>query len=130
MSKVLAQILRFKDQLRGVIKSPGDPQLNVLLEMAEMADSMKPRGKRIKQLTRDTSDIIAHTCRGLVDIANHLLLEGTDFCYTWMVLPRIQLKNVLGSYARVSSGTYFINAKSVIEKSAHPTCKACLAVRP
>ena len=47
--------------------------------MAEMADSMKPRGKRIKQLTRDTSDIIAHPCRGLVDFANHLLLEGTDF---------------------------------------------------
>ena len=40
---------------------------------------MKPRGKRIKQLTRDTSDIIAHTCRVLVDLANHLLLEGTDF---------------------------------------------------
>ena len=44
-----------------------------------MAASMKPRGKRIKQLTRDTSGIIAHTCRGLVDLANHLLLEGTDF---------------------------------------------------
>ena len=90
--------LRFKDQLRGVIKSPDDPQLNVLLEMAKMADSMKPRGKRIKQLTRDTSDIIAHTCRGLVDFANHLLLEGTDFLDG---LPQIQLKNLLGSYARV-----------------------------
>ena len=30
--------LRFNDQLRRVIKSPDDPQLNVLLEMAEMVN--------------------------------------------------------------------------------------------
>ena len=59
--------MRFEDPQRAPIRSPDDPRINFLLEIADMADTMKSSGKRYKKCTKDTATALAHTCRGFVD---------------------------------------------------------------
>ena len=60
---------RFKDTLRAVMRSPDDPRLDFLIELADMADKMTNTAtKRIQHLTRDTGRALSHVCRGLVDL--------------------------------------------------------------
>ena len=65
----------YKDVDRAEIRSPDDPRLNVLLEIAEMADSVKKSSSanRYKKFTKDISTALAHKCRALVDLVKHLL---------------------------------------------------------
>ena len=65
---------RFNDTDRAPIRYIDDPRLTFLLNLADVADSMKGTAKsRVKQLTRDTSLALAHTCRAFVDLTIHLL---------------------------------------------------------
>ena len=47
--------IRVKDDLRGVIRSPDDESLKILLQIADMSDKLKGKSKRERQLTKDTS---------------------------------------------------------------------------
>ena len=58
---------RFNDTLRAVMRSPDDPRLDFLIELADMADKMTNTAtKRIQHLTRDTGCALSHVCRGKV----------------------------------------------------------------
>ena len=51
-----------------------DPRLDTLLEFGAMCRKMiSTTGKRVKQITRDTSLAIHQTCNGLVELTRHLL---------------------------------------------------------
>ena len=57
------------DPLRAVIRMPDDPRLQLLLDVASMADGMKPKeSPRFNSLTHDTSKFLSHICRGAVDL--------------------------------------------------------------
>ena len=109
--------VRYRDLDRGVLRSPNDAQLDFLLEVALMADEMKPptaKG-RLCQLTRDTSKMIAHTCRGLVDLSLNLLNDKRSYVILgWFSTD--PLEKTFGQLRQGCGGTYFISAQSVLEK--------------
>ena len=107
---------RFRDESRNVIRSSDDINLKKLLAIATMAENMKPTsGKRVRQLTRDTSNALSHTCRGLVDLSCHLLSSGNEYVILgWFSIDPIE--EWFGKLRKSSGGTYFITTKSVIEK--------------
>jgi hypothetical protein len=107
---------RFRDESRNVIRSSDDINLKKLLAIATMAEYMKPTSsKRIRQLTRDTSNALSHTCRGLIDLSCHLLSSGNEYVILgWFSSDPIE--KCFGKLRQGSGGTYFITAKSVIEK--------------
>ncbi|XP_065668955.1 uncharacterized protein LOC136088647 [Hydra vulgaris] len=76
---------------------------------------MKPTGKRVKQLTLDTSNAIAHSCYGFIDLVETLLSNGANYVLLgWFSTD--PLEKAFSKLRQGSGGTYFINAKSVIEK--------------
>ena len=117
--------IRLKDSLRDVIKSLDDPALVYLQEFAEMAKFMTPVGKRVKQLTRDTSKAIMHNCQGLIELVNYLLSSGLHYVILgWFRTD--PLEKCFSKLRQGSGGTYFIDAKSVIEKVNIQHAKLCL----
>ena len=108
--------VRSRDSNRDAIRSPDDPRLQRLLDMAVMAESMAGRqGKRVKQLTRDTAKSLAHTCRGLVDLCRHLLNNGFDY----VLLGKFTTDYLEKEFSKLrqgSGGTYFISVQGVLEK--------------
>ncbi|XP_065643884.1 uncharacterized protein LOC136075255 [Hydra vulgaris] len=76
---------------------------------------MKPTGKRVKKLTLDTSNAIAHSCYGFIDLIETLLSNGAKYVILgWFSTD--PLEKAFPKLRQGSGGTYFINAKSVIEK--------------
>ena len=72
--------LRKKDPLRKTVSDVQDENLQYLRDFAKLSKSMRGKqGKRIKSLTKDTSEAIEHTCYGLVEMCEHLLESGFDF---------------------------------------------------
>lgn len=108
---------RYRDELRGEIRSPDDPRLEILLEIAVMSQKMKAKSSRvrIRQLTQDTSRCFSHVCRGLVDLARHLLSCGNDYVLLgWFTTD--PLEKCFSKLRQGSGGTYFITAQCVMEK--------------
>ncbi|XP_065662684.1 uncharacterized protein LOC136085317 [Hydra vulgaris] len=107
--------IQFKNELCGEIYSVGDQQLQLLRDIAELLNFMKPTGKRVKQLTLDTSNAIAHSCYGFIDLVETLLSNGAKYVLLgWFSTD--PLEKAFSKLRQGSGGTYFINAKSVIEK--------------
>ena len=108
----------FRDPAKGVILSPDDEKLNYLLDIAEMADQMKTpsQGKRVKELTKDTANALSHTCRGMVALARHLLLDPE---YKYVILGQFTsdyLEKAFGKIRQGCGGTYFLNVQQVLMK--------------
>ncbi|XP_065645388.1 uncharacterized protein LOC136075876 [Hydra vulgaris] len=104
--------IRFRNELCGEIHSVGDQQLQLLRDIAELSNFMKPTGKRVKQLTLDTSNAI---CYGFIDLVESLLSNGAKYVLLgWFSTDPIE--KAFCKLRQGSGDTYFINAKSVIEK--------------
>ncbi|XP_065648838.1 uncharacterized protein LOC136078051 [Hydra vulgaris] len=107
--------IRFRNELCGEIHSVGDQQLQLLRDIAELSNFMKPTGKCVKQLTLDTSNAIAHSCYGFIDLVETLLSNGAKYVLLgWFSTD--PLEKAFSKLQQGSGGTYFIKAKSVIEK--------------
>ena len=110
--------MRFKDPRRAPIRSPDDTRINLLLEIADMADTMKSSGKRYKKLTKDTATALAHTCstcRGIVDLVKHLLSTIHDYVLLGIFTTDF-LEKMFSKLRDGSGGTYFITVQQVSEK--------------
>ena len=111
--------VRSRDPERAPIRSPDDPRLDYLLEIARMADAMKASGKRYKRLTRDTA--LAPTCRGFVGLVIHLLSTTHEYVLLG-IFTTDYLEKMFGKLSEGSGGTYFINVQQVLKKwSIHKT---------
>ncbi|XP_065669230.1 uncharacterized protein LOC136088706 [Hydra vulgaris] len=89
--------------------------LQLLRDIAELSNFMKPTGKRVEQLTLDTSNAIAHSCYGFIDLVETLMSNGAKYVLLgWFSTD--PLEKAFSKLRQGSGGTYFINAKSVIEK--------------
>ena len=104
------------DPLRAVIRMHNDPRLQFLLDVAAMADRMKPKeSPRVCSLTQDTSKFLSHICRGAVDLVRHLLSRGNEYeMLGWFSTD--PLEKAFGKLRQGSGGTYFITALTVVEK--------------
>ena len=72
-------------------------------------------GKRVKQLTRDTSLAIHQTCNGLVELTRHLL----STTHKYVVLGKFttdKLEKAFSKLRQGSGGTYFITVQQILEK--------------
>ena len=68
------------DAMRAVIKMPEDPRIKFLLDVAAMADGMRPTtNPRVCLLTSDTANFLAYICRRAVDLTRHLLASGNEY---------------------------------------------------
>ena len=80
-----------------------------------MLNFIKPSGKQVKQLIQDTSTAIAHTCYGLIGLVQMLLSNRAKYVFLgWFSTD--PLEKAFSKLQQGSGGTYFANAKSVIEK--------------
>ena len=72
--KAIGADTRHNDPSQAVINNPNDNRLNLILQFGDMALKMAgPKGKRIKQLSKDIATCIHQTCYGLVDLCRYLL---------------------------------------------------------
>ena len=104
------------DAMRAVIKMPDDPRIKFLLNVAAMADGMRPTtNPRVCLITSDSAKFLAHICRGAVDLTRHLLESGNEYVMLgWFSTD--PLERAFGKLLQDSRLTYFLNAQSVIEK--------------
>ena len=71
---------RHRDPLKKPISSSDDSNLKILLEIDTMVEKMRGKhGNSIKSLTRDTSLALEHTCNGLIELSESLLLSGQQY---------------------------------------------------
>ena len=64
--------------------------------IAEIVEKIHPNTvTRVKSLTKVTSRGLPHTCRGLVDLAKHLISKNSFLTLCWDYLPLILWKNFL-----------------------------------
>jgi hypothetical protein len=114
--KSLFEDVRLRNPLRSAITSPESTQLDKLWEFAEFAAATKgPRSKREKKLTFDTGSAIEHTCKGLIDLARHLL--QLQHC-KYVLLGKFTtdpIERAFGKLRQGSGGTYFINVQQILE---------------
>ena len=108
----------FKDPCKRAVASIDDTNLKFVLEFAELSEKMaaQSKGFRIRQLTKDASFMISHTCKGLVDIAKFLFESGKSFVL-FGAFSTDPLEKYFSKLRQGSGGTYFIIAQSVIEKT-------------
>ena len=72
--KMYTFVPRHNDPLQAVIHNLDDNRLNLILQFGDKALKMAgPKGKRIKQFSKDTATCIHQTCYGLVDLCRYLL---------------------------------------------------------
>ena len=107
---------KHNDSVRAVIRMSDDPRLQFLLDVAAMADDMRPTSNsRVRSLTADTAKFLAHICRGAVDLSRHLLASDNAYVMLgWFSTD--PLERAFGKLRQGSGGTYFLSAQSVIEK--------------
>ena len=66
--------------MRAVIKMPDDPRIKFLLDVAAMADGMRPAtNPRVCLLTSGTAKFLAHICREAIDLTRYLLASGNEY---------------------------------------------------
>ena len=105
------------DDDRYPINDKSDSRLQFLLQMAQSFDEMKPRSlpgnMRMKMLTVDTSEALALTLRGLVDLSKQLLTKGIQY----ITLGEFQSDRIEGEFGvwRQNAGSnYFISVDQVL----------------
>ena len=79
-------------------------------------------GRRVKQLTRDTSLGMYQTCNGLVELSWHLLFT----MHQYVALGKFTTDKLEKSFSKLlqgCGGTYFITVQQILEVK-HSTCKA------
>ena len=109
--------VRRMDPLVAVVESPDDPRLTYLLEMAKMFSDMEKsgKGKRSKQLTRDTSRSLVHTLKGIVELCK----EQLSTTHRYVMLGEYSndpIERAYGKLRQGSGGTYFLSVQQVMEK--------------
>ena len=72
--------------------------------------------KRKKALTKDTSNCLSHTCNGLVEISQYLLLQNAYQCVMLGIFTTDPLEKEFSKLRQGSGGTYFITTQQVLEK--------------
>ena len=108
--------MRHNDPLQAVISDPNDSRLDIILEFGNMAKNMAGKqGQRVKQLSKDTSLALYHTCNGFVDLCRHLLNTNHEYDCPGKFTTDY-LENEFGKLRQGSGGTYFISVQQVIEK--------------
>ena len=106
-----------RDDLREVISSSYDLNIQKLKEFVTMIENMQVVGeKRKKALTKDTSNCLSHTCNGLVEISQYLLLQDAYQYVMLGIFTTDPLENEFSKLRQRSGGTYFITAQQVLEK--------------
>ena len=108
--------VRFNNKLQAVVQDPLDERLNTILQFGEMALQIKGgQGKRYKQFTRDTVQLIHHICNGIVSLCRSLLRVSHNYVLlgTFSTDP---LEKESGKLRQGSGGTYFITAQQRIGK--------------
>ena len=108
---------RHNDPLEKVIEDPDDYRLDLIANFGEMTMKMSTasQGKRVKQLTKDASRAIHHTCNGVVDLTKYLLKTS----HKYVVLNKFStdpLEKSFGKLRQSSGGTYFITVQQVIDE--------------
>ena len=108
--------LRFRDPLRAAIRSTDSINLAELVKVADMAKAMCCSGRRVKCLTKDTSQGLSHTCRALADITHFLLLEKQMAYIMLGMFTSDPIEKEFGKLRQGSGGTYFITVQQIFEK--------------
>ena len=72
------------------------------------------KGKRVKQLTKDTAVSVHHTCYGLVELYRYLLATSHRFICLGNFTTNFQEKEFC-RLRQGSGGTYFISLQQGIE---------------
>ena len=86
--KMYTFVPRHNDPLQAVINNPDDNRLNLILLFGDMALKMaRPKGKRIKQLSKYTATCIHQTCYGLVDLCRYLLNTTQNYVLLGQFTP-------------------------------------------
>ena len=128
-----------RDPLRATINSPDDEKLHKLYKISDLIEQMGKKGykesgkivnKREKDLTKDTANAFAHTCRGLIAISKYLL---THKDYEYVMLGKFtsdHIEKEFGKLRQGSGGTYFITVQQVLEKVAISKTKLMLQLDP
>ena len=88
-----------------------------------MADKMKASGKRGRIII---ATALAHTCRGFVDLATHLLVITQEYVLLGIFTTDF-LEKMFGRLIHVSGGTYFITVQQVLENYPHTKPNCCLS---
>ena len=104
------------DPLCAEIRDPNDSRLGTILTFGDMMFNMAgPRGKRIKQLTKDTATTVRNTCYGLVELCKVLLKTSHEYVLLGH-FSTDSLEKDFSKFQQESGGTYFISVQQVIEK--------------
>ena len=120
---------RHSDNLQAAVSDPSDERLETLLKFGDMALQMGGKqGKRQKQLTRDTSQAIFHTCNGLVALCRQLL-STTHQYVLFGKFSTDPLEKQFSKLRQGSGGTYFINVQQIVEKSNINRAKLLLILK-
>lgn len=107
---------KHNDSMEEVVSNVYDDRLKFLCSFGDMAAAMKPSsGKRVRQLTSDTSKAIFHTCHGLVDLCKDLLATSHKYvCFGKFTSDLIEKE--FSKLRQGSGGTYFITVQQILEK--------------
>ena len=70
----------------------------------------------MKSLTNDTSRGLSRTCKGLVDLAKHLISKKVVVVCHVGVSTSVPLENQFGRLRQGCGGTYFITVLQILEK--------------
>ena len=104
------------DPFRAVIRMPDDPRKQFLLEVAIMADEMKPKeSSRVRLLTHDTSKFLSHTCRGAVGLVKHLLTKVNEYVMLGS-FSTDPLEKTFGKLRQGSGGTYLLRHRLLLKQ--------------
>ena len=113
----MGAVVRLLDPNRAIIRSSDDANLQKLIAISEFADHMAPSGsKRIKQVTRDTTYNLSHTCKGLIGLSTFLLNTNNHEYVALGNFTTDPLEKQFGKLRQGSGGTYFITVQQVLEK--------------
>ncbi|XP_066923516.1 uncharacterized protein [Clytia hemisphaerica] len=116
--RTVGKDIRHNNPLEAVINSPQDSRLQQLIDYADwfLSIGKKSGGKRMKTLTKDTSNALHHTLNGLVELTKHLLMSPHQKYVMIGEFCSDPLEKEFGKLRQGSGGTYFITAQQVLEK--------------
>ena len=106
-----------RDDLREVVTSPHDVNLQKLQRFNNLIQSMRSSGeRRMKSLTRDTLACLSQTINGLTELSSHLL-QTASFEYVLLgSFSTDPLEKEFSKLRQGSGGTYFITVQQILEK--------------
>ena len=101
-------IVGWDDPLCDTISSSTDLHLDDLMEIAELEVSMAAsHRKRVRSLTKDTSTVLEHTCKRLVELVQYLLAKP----HSYFLLGKVTtdpLERAFDKLRQGSEGTHFL----------------------